>query len=230
MRVKLVILGGPTDREVGEALDAFREAGFTVLQGSRVDIDTREGDVAFGLRGASAEALREADERGLRYVLVHNGPDDGEPEGSYSRAHHRVDSAQLAELARRLRSRERMELTCLAFAFKDGIPAESGWVVDTRFLDNPYWVPELKPLDGRDARVADYVVGQPAARCLLDGLESTLGPLLAEYRRQGRMELTVAFGCTGGRHRSVALAQEMARRLGALPDVDVFFRARDLEG
>jgi len=69
----------------------------------------------------------------------------------------------------------------------------SGWVVDTRFLDNPYWVPELKPLDGRDPRVRDYVLGQPAARCLLDGLEATIAPLLVEYRRQGRMELTVAW-------------------------------------
>ena len=81
-----------------------------------------------------------------------------------------------------------------------------------------------------DPRVREYVLGQPAAGCLLDGLEATIAPLLAEYSRQGRMELTMAFGCTGGRHRSVALAQEMARRLGALPEVDVAFRARDLEG
>ena len=122
-----------------------------------------------------------------------------------------------------------MAVTCLAFAFKNGIPAESGWVIDTRFLDNPYWVPELKPLDGRDAPVREYVLRQPAAACLLDGLEATLAPLLAEYRSHGRSELTVALGCTGGRHRSVALAQELARRLAALPEVDVTFRARELE-
>ena len=228
--VKLVIVGASTEVQLDEALGAFGDAGFTVRRGTRVDATSLEGDVAFGLLGPSAPALQEADERGLRYVLVHIGPDDGEPEGTYSRAHHRVESPQLAELARRLRSRERMELTCLAFAFKNGIPVESGWVVDTRFLDNPYWVPELKPLDGRDPRVREYVLGQPAAGCLLDGLEATIAPLLAEYSRQGRMELTMAFGCTGGRHRSVALAQEMARRLGALPEVDVAFRARDLEG
>jgi hypothetical protein len=230
LQVNLVIVGARTELQVDEALSAFGAAGFTVLKGSEVEADAQEGDVAFGLIGPSGTALRQADERGLRYVLVHSGDDDGEPAGSYSRAHHRVKSHQVPELARRLRSRARMEVTCLAFAFKSGIPDESGWVVDTRFLDNPYWIPELKPLDGRDPRVRDYVLGQPAARCLLDGLEATIAPLLVEYRRQGRMELTLAFGCTGGRHRSVALAQEMARRLGALPDVDVAFRARDLEG
>jgi hypothetical protein len=225
----LVIVGGASEVQVDEALRAFGAAGFTVLRGAEVEVGAQEGDVAFGLLGRGALALRDADRRGLRYVLVHSGPDDGEPEGTYRRAHHRVEPAQLPELARRLRSRERMELTCLAFAFKNGIPFESGWVVDTRFLDNPYWVPELKPLDGRDPKVRDYVLRQAAACRLLEGLEATLVPLLAEYRRQGRMELTVAFGCTGGRHRSVVLAQEMARRLSALPDVEVAFRARDLE-
>jgi RNase adaptor protein for sRNA GlmZ degradation len=183
-----------------------------------------------GVASPSGAALRELDDRGIRYVLVHLGPDDGEPEGSHERAHHRVTGAELPGLARRLRSRERMQIICLAFAFKNGIPPESGWVVDARFLDNPYWVPELKPLDGREPAVREYVLGQPAASCLLDGLEATLAPLLAEYRSRGRSELTVAFGCTGGRHRSVVLAQELARRLSTLPEVDVEFRARDLEG
>jgi P-loop ATPase protein family len=226
--MSLIVVGGTGPKEVEEALTAFEAAGFTVRRGTGVEVDGAAGDLAFGLLGRAAGALREADEHGLRYVLVHIGPDDGEPEGTYSRAHHRVEAAQLPELARRLRSRERMEVTCLAFAFKNGIPRESGWVVDTRFLDNPYWVPELKPLDGRDGRVRQYVLRQPAAVSLLDGLEATLGLLLPEYRRQGRTELTVAFGCTGGRHRSVTLAQEMARRLGELPEIEVGFRARDL--
>jgi hypothetical protein len=226
--VRLVIVGATTPAQLDESLAAFGAAGFTLLRGTRVEVGAHDGDVAFGLTGRAPSALREADGQGLRYVLVHSGPDDAEPEGTYSRAHHRVQPAELPELAKRLRSRTRMELTCLAFAFKNGIPVESGWVVDTRFLDNPYWVPELKPLDGRDPRVREYVLGQPAAGCLLDGLETTLVPLLPDYRRQGRTELTIAFGCTGGQHRSVALAEEMARRLGALPEVDAVFRARDL--
>ena len=99
----------------------------------------------------------------------------------------------------------------------------------TRFLDNPYWVPELRPLDGRDAPVRDHVLGQPAAGALLDGLEATVVPILPAYAERGRTELTVAFGCTGGRHRSVALAAEFARRLDRVEGIDVECRLRDLE-
>ena len=223
----LVVLAAGTPGELESGLRAFEAAGFEVRRETGVDAVDR--DLVLGLPGPTAAALRQLDDRGLRYVLVHVGQDGGEPEGSHERAHHRVSATELPELARRLRSRERMQLTCLAFAYKSGIPAESSWVVDTRFLDNPYWVPELKPLDGRDAAVRDYVLRQPAAACLLDGLEATLTPLLPEYRSRGRSELTVAFGCTGGRHRSVALAQELARRLPALSEVEVKFRARDLQ-
>jgi hypothetical protein len=225
----LVVVGGASPDHVEQALKAFQAEGFAARRGEKVEPPAGDGDAVFGLPEESAPALRDADRRGLRYVLVHNGPDDGEPEGSYARAHHRVEASELAELARRLRGRDRMEVTCMAFAFKNGLPPESGWVVDARCLDNPYWVPELKPLDGRHPQVRDYVLRQPAAACLLDGLEATLAPLLAEYRGRGRMELTVAFGCTGGRHRSVVLAQEMARRLSAIPELGVFFRARDLK-
>ena len=161
---------------------------------------------------ATAAELREADRQGIRYTLVHVGPDDGEPEGTYARAHHRVQNAELAELARKLRSRERMVVTCLSFAFKNGLPAGADWVVDARFLENPYWIEELRPLDGTDPRVREYVLSQRAAVEALDNLERTLRPLVPRYRERGRMELMVAFGCTGGRHRSVVLAGEMPRR------------------
>jgi UPF0042 nucleotide-binding protein len=101
-------------------------------------------------------------------------------------------------------------------------------VVDTRFLDNPYWVPELRPLDGRDPRVRDFVLGQPAARAMLEGLEATLVPILPAYVERGRTELTVALGCTGGRHRSVALAAELARRLGHVEGIEVACRFQEL--
>jgi len=177
---------------------------------------------------ATAAELREVDSRGIRYTLVHVGPDDGEAEGTYARAHHRVEAADLPGLAKRLRARKRMVVTCLAFAFKNGVPGGAGWVVDARFLDNPYWVDELRPLDGRDPRVRDYVLCQASAVEALDNLERTLRPLLPRYRERGRMELIVAFGCTGGRHRSVVLAAEMATRLSTLEDVDVEFTARDM--
>jgi len=219
----LVIVGGADDARVAAAVAAFEAEGWALAR------EVAVWDVADGvLATRDPDVLREADALGIRYVLVHHGPDDGEPEGTYARAHHRVEGAELPELARRLRSRERLLVTCLAFAFKNGIPPESAWVVDTRFLDNPYWVPELRALDGRDPRVRDYVLGQPAACAMLDGLEATLGTLLPAYAASGRMELTIALGCTGGRHRSVALASDLARRLGRVDGIDVACRFREL--
>jgi UPF0042 nucleotide-binding protein len=174
--------------------------------------------------------LKDADARGIRYVLVHVGANDGKAGGSHERAHHRVDVAQLRELAQSLKSRERMLITCLAFGFKKGIPDGAAWVVDVRLLENPYWVEELRPLDGRDARVRDYVIGQPVAKELLDNLERTLRAALPHYRERGRSQLVVAFGCTGGRHRSVAMAREMANRLEGVENADVEFVARELGG
>ena len=219
----LVIVGGATSERVETALRTFQAEGWALARelGQWVEADGV-------LASRDPAVLREADGLGIRYVLVHHGPDDGVPEGTYARAHHRAESSQLPELARRLRTRQCLLVTCLAFAYKNGIPDGSAWVVDVRFLDNPYWVPELRPLTGLDAPVRDFVLGQPPAVALLDGLEATLGPLLDEYRRRGRMELTIAFGCTGGRHRSVSMAREMAERLGRRRDVEVEFRGREL--
>lgn len=182
---------------------------------------------AEALGADSARELREADEAGIRYVLVHVGPDDGEPQGSYARAHHRVGPEEVPALALRLAPRPRPLVRCLAFAYKNGLPEDATWLVDARFLDNPYWVDALRPLDGRDPAVRDHVLGQPAAVELLDRLEGDLRWALPRYRSD---DLTVAFGCTGGRHRSVVLAGEMARRLADLDGVDVEFVARELDG
>lgn len=221
----LVIVGAAGEERLETAVRTFEAEGWT-RAGELAAWDGADGVLPV----REAGTLRTADERGIRYVLVHHGPDDGVPEGTYARAHHRVEEAQLPDLARRLRSRERPLVTCLAFAFKNGIPDGSAWVVDTRFLRNPYWEPELRPLDGRDPRVRDFVLGQPPAATLLDGLEATVVPLLPHYAERGRTELTIAFGCTGGHHRSVALAAEMARRLAAVEGIDVECRFRELDG
>jgi len=102
-------------------------------------------------------------------------------------------------------------------------------LIDARFLDNPYWVPELRDLSGRDPEVADFVLKQPAARRLLDDIERIVGELLPLYQEKGRMHIVVAFGCTGGRHRSVVLASELARRLSEKDGVDVDFVTRDID-
>jgi hypothetical protein len=221
-----VLVAGP---QSADAAAAFEAAGFDRLAVDTVDYTGAERDVMVRLELEVAAKLREADRQGIRYILVHVGPDDGEPGGSFARAHHLVEPAALPELAVSLRTRRRILVACLAFGFRGGIPAGSGWVVDARCLDNPYWIEELRELDGRSQAVRDYVLRQPEALVLLDGLEATLRQLIPAYRRRGRNELTVAFGCTGGRHRSVVLAEEMARRLSDLEDVDVESRSRELD-
>lgn len=221
----LVIVGGTTEHELDEAVGVFIDTGFQLARWLS-PFDDADGVLA--LRGDGAVVLKDADLRGIRYTLVHVGSDDGKSGGSHDRAHHRVDIAQLRELAQQLKSREKLLITCLAFGYKRGIPEGAAWVVDVRLLDNPYWVDELRPLDGRDAKVREFVIGQPAAKELLDNLERTLKDALPHYRERGRSQLIVAFGCTGGRHRSVAMAKEMAARLGRFDGVDVEFTARDL--
>jgi hypothetical protein len=224
--VTLVIVGGTSEPELEEAVGVFLDTGFQL---ARWLAPFDDADGVLPLRGDGAVVLKDADERGIKYVLVHVGPDDGKAGGSHDRAHHRVDVAQLRELAQQLKSRERMLITCLAFGYKRGIPEGAAWVVDVRLLDNPYWVDELRPLDGRHPRVREFVLAQPAAKDLLDNLERTLKDALPHYRERGRSQLIVAFGCTGGRHRSVAMAKEMAARLERLDGVDVEFTPRDLD-
>ena len=222
----LVIVGATNEPDLDEGVGVFVDSGFQLARWlSPFD----DADGVLPLRGDGAVVLKDADSRGIRYVLVHVGGNDGKAGGSHERAHHRVDVAQLRELAQSLKSRERMLITCLAFGFKKGIPDGAAWVVDVRMLENPYWVEELRPLDGRDERVRDFVIGQPAAKELLDNLERTLRATIPHYRDRGRSQLVVAFGCTGGRHRSVAMAREMARRLEDVESADVEFVARELD-
>jgi hypothetical protein len=222
--VSLVIVGGEDER-VEHALLVFEREGYTRSS----DAVAGATNVVVGLPGGGAEALRAIDSRGIRYVLVHHGPPDCQPGGTHERAHHRVEAAELADLARSLRARERTLVRCVAFSYRRGIPEGSAWVVDVRFLDNPYWVPELRPLTGLDSRVRDHVLLQPAADRLLDGVQATFESLVGDYRERGRGELTMAFGCTGGRHRSVAIARAMADRLALRPDLEVEFTARDMD-
>ena len=221
----LVVLGAMEGDQLEEDLEVFEAAGFNRLR----DFATiPEGDSVLGVTGGGAELLRDADRIGLKYVLVHEGASDGDPGGTYERAHHRVTAQELAGLATHLRSRKRPLVTCLAFGYKHGAPADAALLIDARFLDNPYWVPELRELSGRDAAVAEFVLSQPAAVKLLDDLHRIVVDLMPLYQEKGRMHLVIAFGCTGGRHRSVVLASEMARRLEKMDGVDVDFVTRDI--
>lgn len=97
-----------------------------------------------------------------------------------------------------------------SFAYRNGLPREADLVLDARFLANPHYVPELKPLTGRDAAVDSYVAADPAFANFMDSLTRLLEPLLPRFAAEGKSYLTIAVGCTGGRHRSVAVAERIA--------------------
>jgi len=107
----------------------------------------------------------------------------------------------------------RLNVTVTSFGFKYGIPVDADFVADMRFLPNPFWVPELRPGTGRDPEVADYVMSRPGAAEFLDGYVPVLAGVAEGYLREGKRFMTVAVGCTGGKHRSVAMTEEIARRL-----------------
>jgi RNase adapter protein RapZ len=111
----------------------------------------------------------------------------------------------------------RLRVTVLSFGFKYGIPIDADFVADMRFLPNPHWVPELRAGNGRDnPEVAAYVYSRPGASAFLDGYVPVLAGVAEGYLREGKRFMRVALGCTGGKHRSVAMAEEIARRLQAL--------------
>jgi RNase adapter protein RapZ len=107
----------------------------------------------------------------------------------------------------------RLKVTVVSFGFKYGIPVDADYVADMRFLPNPHWIPELRPMTGRDAAVSDYVKAQPGAQEFLDQYLPVLGTAATGYLHEGKRFLTVAIGCTGGKHRSVAMTEEIAHRL-----------------
>ncbi len=109
----------------------------------------------------------------------------------------------------------RLRVTVTSFGFKYGIPVDADFVADMRFLPNPFWIPELRSGTGRDAEVSDYVLSRPGAAEFVDAYVPVLEGVAEGYLREGKRFMTVAIGCTGGKHRSVAVTEEVARRLGA---------------
>jgi UPF0042 nucleotide-binding protein len=110
----------------------------------------------------------------------------------------------------------RLRATVMSFGYKYGVPLDADFVVDMRFLPNPYWVAELRAQCGLDAPVSEYVLGHNAATVFLDRFVSSLEPVLEGYLQEGKRYMTVAIGCTGGKHRSVAMTMAMAERLEKL--------------
>ncbi|MGC2239204.1 MAG: RNase adapter RapZ [Acidimicrobiia bacterium] len=121
-----------------------------------------------------------------------------------------------------------MKVSLRSFGFKHGTPRDADLMFDVRFLPNPHWVPELRHLRGTDERVAEYVMGEDSAKEFVDRVDDLLDFLIPRFEAEGKSYLSVAIGCTGGHHRSVAIAEELGRRL-AQHGVKAVVRHRDIE-
>ena len=123
----------------------------------------------------------------------------------------------------------KLAVTLVSFGFKHGLPLEFNLVFDVRFLPNPYFEPSLTHLDGRDPTVAKFVLGPDSTdgKMLVEQVEQLLRTQLPLFQQEGKLYVTVAVGCTGGRHRSVAVVEELRRRLG--DEWDILVRHRDVE-
>lgn len=122
----------------------------------------------------------------------------------------------------------RHRTTILSFGFKYGLPVDADLVADMRFLPNPFWDERLRGLTGEDRRVSDFVLAQEGATEFLDAYVAAVKPILEGYQRENKSHSTIAIGCTGGKHRSVAMALALGDRLRAIPDLQVRVRHRDL--
>ncbi len=232
---KLLELSGHTAGEVSRialVVDA-REQRFLADAPQVIDEVRRKGnDVQVLFLDASDESLvRRYSETRRRHPLA--GETGTVPDGIAAERRALADIEALADevidttslnvhelkqlVTRRFAAGEgaRLGVTLVSFGFRFGIPAHADMVVDVRFLPNPFFIPELKPHPGTDPRVSGFVLGQPDAKAFLERLGDLLSFLLPRYRAEGKSYLTLAVGCTGGKHRSVALAAALAERLEA---------------
>jgi len=231
---KLLELSAHTAGEVSRiALVVDAREGRFLAEAPRIidEVRRRGGDVTVLFLDASDESLlRRYSETRRRHPLA--GETGSVPDGIATErlalsglkaiADEVVDTTQLNvhELKQLVHNRfagsgaEGMGVTIVSFGFRSGLPTHADLVLDVRFLPNPFFVPELKPFPGTDPRVRDFVLGQADAQAFLGKAEDLATFLIPRYRAEGKTYLTVAIGCTGGRHRSVALAGELAERLG----------------
>jgi len=138
-----------------------------------------------------------------------------------NRADFVIDTSNLNvhDLAREVRATitsdtaDTLRINVISFGFKYGVPLDADHVADMRFLKNPYWIDELRHLTGRDAPVSDYVLSLPGAQTFIDRYIDALMPVFDGYLHEEKRYATVAIGCTGGKHRSVAVSEEIGKRL-----------------
>jgi UPF0042 nucleotide-binding protein len=122
----------------------------------------------------------------------------------------------------------KLNLLIQSFGFKYGAPSDADLIADMRFLPNPYWDERLRPYTGEDSQVADYVLSQDGAEEFITNYIAALQPVIRGYLKENRKHASIALGCTGGKHRSVATAIEIARRMATNPEITVRVKHRDL--
>jgi len=122
----------------------------------------------------------------------------------------------------------KLQLTVMSFGFKYGLPSDADMVADARFIPNPFWIESLRPFTGESQEVSDYVLAQNGVSDFVANYVSALKPVLRGYLQENKRYATIAIGCTGGKHRSVALVREISKQLSELPDLTVSVRHRDL--
>ncbi|WP_167142231.1 RNase adapter RapZ [Canibacter zhoujuaniae] len=122
----------------------------------------------------------------------------------------------------------KLQLVVQSFGFKYGAPSDADLMIDMRFVPNPFWLPELRPLTGNDAEVSEFVLAQEGVHEFIANYVAALEPVFAGYQRENKRHVMLAVGCTGGKHRSVAVTNEIAGRLADLAGVQVSVRHRDL--
>lgn len=127
-----------------------------------------------------------------------------------------------------LETNSRLRLTVMSFGFKYGLPTDADLVADMRFLPNPFWEESLRPFTGEDRQVSDFVLAQEGAAEFISSYVAALRPVLAGYQRENKRYATIAIGCTGGKHRSVAVSRAIAAELANEHEVSVNIKHRDL--
>lgn len=193
LRLRVLFLEARDDVLV-RRFEAVRRAHPLQGDGRLVDGIAAERQLLEGLRGEADLILDTSDRsvhalrQAIESAFTEGGPLDGMPD---------------------------LRATVVSFGYKYGLPVDADLVVDVRFLPNPYWIPELRELNGRDDEVRDYVLGQQDAKNFLDRYAEILEIIGAGYTRESKRYLTLAVGCTGGKHRSVVMAQQLADRLNA---------------
>lgn len=121
-----------------------------------------------------------------------------------------------------------IRLNIMSFGFKYGVPQDSNYMADVRFIPNPHWVPELRPFTGQDQEISTYVIDRKGVKTFVDSYVAMMEPVIEGYRSENKHYATLAFGCTGGKHRSVAIAEEIAKRLATFSGVKVKISHRDM--